>query len=228
MPRILLSLFRASLLCVVLSGCTLGKKESVPLPAVLESHFRACQPLNGAMVLQVFLSGALQGSVELDWASDDGGWKADMTDAAGFSVLRLHQTGREVRTSGPARKRFPVVTVDADGFLRMNGHFVGIKAREVPCLLHSALPRAWTLSVIGHSKKSSNALIDIDDGDRDITVRLKNLGDASNEEVCADISWRNKLIFESQVRWCVRGPGLKRGELSGIGDYTVKWVQFDE
>jgi hypothetical protein len=228
MPQIATKLLIISMLGLILSGCSFGKKENVPLPAVLESYFRSCQPLDGAMSMQLFLSGALQGSVEVDWVSDDAGWKVDVTDAAGFSLVRIHQKARDVRISGPASKRFPPVIADRDGFLRVDGHFVGVKAKEVPCLLHGALPRPWALSIKNRTTRSSETRLTIDDGDRDIVVGIKKLGDPKNEELCTDISWRNKLVFKSTVRWCVRGPGLRTGDLTGVGDYTVKWVQFDE
>lgn len=216
------------MLLAILPGCTFGKRESVPLPAVMESYFRICQPLSGALAMQVFDSGNLQGSAEMDWTSDENGWNIELTNAAGFTVVTMKQTGSIVEIAGPQAKKIPSIAVDRGGFLAVDGHFVGIKSREVPCLLQGALPRAWTpmvYNVEGISDKK--ARIEIADDERDIVVRTRNMGDDKTEEVCADITWRNKLIFKSEVRWCVQGQGLKKGSISGIGNYSVQWVRLD-
>jgi hypothetical protein len=215
-------------LLVMLPGCTFGKRETVSLPAVMESYFRLCHPLSGALAMQVFNSGNLLGSAEMDWASDEEGWNIELTNAAGFTIVTLKQTGSLIGITGPQAKRFPAVAVDKSGFLEVDGHFVGIKSREVPCLLQGALPRAWMPLVYGvEGISDKRARILIGDDERDIVVRTRNMGDDKSEEVCADISWRNKLIFKSEVRWCVQGQGLKKGSITGISDYSVQWVRFD-
>jgi hypothetical protein len=212
-----------------LSGCVgVGKKEPVPLPAAMESYFRICSPLDGALVMQVFNAGDLLGSAEMDWSSDEKGWKIDLSNAAGFNIASLTQNGNTLKTTGSQAKKMPAMSVDGEGFLNIDGNFVGIKSKEIPCLLHGALPRSWTpliFAVEGHQDKRIK--ISIGDDQRDIIVRTRHLGDSKSEEICAEISWRNKLIFSSTVKWCVSGAGLKKGEITGIKDYSVKWVRFD-
>ena len=217
------------ILVVLVSGCVAtGQKESRQLPASMESYFRICSPLNGAMVVRASDEGNLIGSSEMEWESEEAGWKIDLSSAAGFNLATLTNTGRSIKISGQFAGRLPPMAVDTEGFLEVDGNFVGVKAREIPCLLASALPRSWTpliYSVEGNQDDRFKILIE--DDERDIVVRTKHLGDPAKEQICADISWRNKLIFKSTLKWCVEGKDLNKGELSGLNDLTVKWVRFE-
>lgn len=216
-------------LLTALGGCTFGRKEAVPIPAVMDSYFRICHPLSGALAIQIFTNGDLMGSAEVDWSSAENGWNIDVSNAAGFTVVNLQESGGTVKAEGPQAKNFPAVSVDDSGFLIVDGNFVGIKSREIPCFLQGALPRAWTPLVNDVTATSDRrARIEINDDEREIIVRTKNIGDEKSEEICANVTWRNKLIFKSEIRWCVSGAGLKRGAITGLGNYSVKWVRFDD
>ncbi len=211
------------------SGCVVtGTKTPRTLPASMESYFRICNPLAGAMAVRVIDDGNLLGSSEMEWESQESGWKIDLSSAAGFNVATLVHTGRTVSVTGQHAARLPEMAVDADGFLEVDGNFVGIKAREIPCLLASVLPRSWTPLIYAVEGSENNRFkILIEDDDRDIIVRTRHLGDPGKEQVCADISWRNKLIFKTTLKWCVEGKGLMKGEISGLNNLSVKWVRFE-
>lgn len=214
---------------VVLTGCVgTGKKSTVELPAVVESYFKICNPLDGALVMQVFEAGDLMGSAEMDWVSTSEGWKIDVSNAAGFNVVTLNQAGKDVNVTGMMARKFPAVKVDAGGFLVVDGNFVGIKSTEIPCLLKGALPRSWTPLIYGVEGQPEKVMrIRAEDDGRNILIRTKTLGDSKSEEVCAYVSWRNMLFFKSKLRWCVSGPGLRKGIISGIKQFSIKWVQFE-
>ena len=212
------------------SGCVAtGTKDPRPLPASMESYFRICSPLNGAMVVRASDDGNLLGSSEMEWESEEAGWKIDLSNAAGFNIATLVNAGRTVTITGQHAGRLPPMSVNTDGFLEIDGNFVGLKAREIPCLLASALPRAWTPLIYSVEGNQDNRFkIFIEDDERDIVVRTRNLGDPTKEQICADISWRNKLIFKSTLKWCVEGKDLLRGEISGLNNLSVKWVRFED
>jgi hypothetical protein len=210
-------------------GCVAtGPKESRTLPASMESYFRICNPLSGAMVVRALDDGNLLGSSEMEWSSSDSGWRIDLSNAAGFNLATLINTGRNLTRTGEHAGRLPPMSVDAEGFLEVDGNFVGIKAQEVPCLLASALPRSWIpLIYMVEGNQDSRFKISIEDDERDIIVRTRNLGHPEKEQICAEISWRNKLIFKSTLKWCVEGKGLMKGEMSGLNNLSVKWVRFE-
>jgi hypothetical protein len=180
------------------------------------------------MVVRASDEGNLLGSSEMEWESEEAGWKIDLANAAGFNLATLVNAGRKITITGQYAERLPPMAVNTDGFLEVAGNFVGIKAREIPCLLGSALPRAWTTLIYSvEGNQDDRFKILIEDDERDIVVRTKNLGDPTKEQICADISWRNKLIFKSTLKWCVEGKGLNKGEISGLNDLSIKWVRFD-
>lgn len=223
------NLILAIAILTVIPGCVgTGKKEVADLPASVEAYFRICHPLDGAMVLQVFETGDMLGSAELDWVSSPDGWKIDVSSAAGFNIVSLDQSGKDLKVTGTMAGKFPKVIVDDDGFLEVDGNFVGLKSSEVPCLLRGTLPRSWAPLVYAvEGKQDLRMKIRAEDDDRNILIRTRNLGDSIDEEVCADISWRNMLFFKSKLKWCVSGKGLNKGSISGIKQFSIKWVQFE-
>jgi hypothetical protein len=214
---------------ILAAGCVAtGPKESRQLPASMESYFRICSPLNGAMVVRASDEGNLLGSSEMEWESEEAGWDIEISNSAGFNLATIVNAGRKITITGQQAGRLPPMAVNTDGFLEVDGNFIGIKAREIPCLLASALPRSWTpfiYSVEGNQDDRFKILIE--DDEREIVVRTRHLGDQSKEQICADISWRNKLIFRSTLKWCVEGKDLNTGEISGINDLSVKWVRCE-
>jgi hypothetical protein len=215
---------------LALQGCqTTGPQAEVRLPAVMEPLFTKCLPGDGASSMQLFEDGKLLGSVDAEWvAKANGDWDIEVTNTVGQSVLKLVRRGDGIASSGTLAAKAPKFGVRPSGFLDVDGHLVAVKASEVPCFLGFGFPRSWLKIADGMSVGEHETTVSFDDAVRDIEVDAKGLGDRKEASACAVLTWRKFLFLHHELTWCRALGGARVAELSGLGDYTLKWVKLDD
>jgi hypothetical protein len=217
---------------VIFVGCQTGggvKLGEVKVPAVLDPLFILCVPGDGATTLQVFDSGQLLGSGEAEWlAKVPGEWDVEVSNAVGQTMLKLQRRPGGVKAEGKLAAKVPQLGVDPKGYLVVDGHQIGLKADEIPCLLNFGLPRGWMNQTTGLSVSDRRTVVDFADPVRTMTVTATDLGVRSKEKVCTDLSWRTFLWFHDTLTWCQAPSGKREATLTGVGDYSLKWVKLDD
>jgi hypothetical protein len=211
-------------------GCqTTAPQGDIKVPAVLDPLFIPCQPGDGATTLQVYDSGQLLGSGEAEWlAKTPGEWDVEVSNAVGVTMLKMARRAGVVRSEGTLAKKLPRLAVTRLGYLEVDGHLVGLKADEVPCLLNFGLPRAWMSQTSGLEVSDRRTVVDFVDPVRTMTVTATDLGNRNKEKICTDLTWRTVLWFHDTLTWCQAPSGKREATLTGVGDYSIRWVKLDD
>ncbi len=211
-------------------GCqTVAPSGDVKVPAVLDPLFIPCQPGDGATTMQVFDGGQLLGSGEAEWlAKAPQTWDVEVSNAVGQTMLKLTRRIGEVKSEGKLAQRVPRLGVTGAGYLEVDGHLVGLKADEIPCLLNFGLPRPWLTQVANLEVSDRRTVVAFVDPVRSMTVTATDFGDRSKERVCTELTWRSFLWFYDTLTWCQAPSGKREATLKGVGDYSIKWVKLDD
>ncbi len=222
--------FAALLILWGVSGCqTMPTRHDIKVPAVLDPLFILCLPGDGAMTLEAFDDGQVLGSGESEWvAQATGDWDLEVSNSVGQAMLKVARRGESIRPEGRLAAKLPEFGVDSHGFLEVDGHLIGVKADELPCMLNFGLPRAWMALADDLEISGSTAKLHFSDEVRSIAVTAKALGQKGKERVCTELTWRTFLWFHDTLTWCESPWGKPEATLSGIRDYSLKWVKLDE
>ncbi len=201
-----------------------------PPPAVPKAafpYFGRCNPTDGAASVQIFRSGDLLGSAEVNWvARDVDVWELEVTDPLGATILAAKHQAAIIRTRGAIASRTPLIQVGSGNKVIVGGDFVGVKADEVPCILKARFPQSWLANVINVEAASDAQVLHIDDGSRSITAHIP-VADGDTP-VCAKVSWRHHWIIKETMNWCLpRGRG-RVASLTGAGDFGLNLTQLDD
>lgn len=225
MNRVARLLVAYGLLSSLFACQTVGRQEAPPLPETAQAAFAPCYPKDGAVSLQVFSSDAFRGAVEAEWAAlPNGDWDILATAATGQTVLSGTRRGDHVNFAGPLAPKVPKIAILEDGFLALDGNLLGIKASEVPCFLAFALPKTWVALADAVTKAKGGANLAFSDDVRQMHVKIPTL--AASRTNCAEVIWQHHLILSHSLTFCFVSE--RQGTLSGLGDYTLKWVKLDE
>lgn len=214
---------------IALTGCvTGGRRERPRLPADTSPLFKACAPADGGVVATVREGAARVGSGELDWIAEPGRFMAEITGPLGDTLLalKLESDGGLVEVDGGLASQVPRVRVLASGYLEVDGHFVGLKAAELPCVFQAALPPAWTDLLVNVQRRGGELELSFDGGEREMTVTVPG---RSSYAYCVRVEWPLYLVMHRRLTWCV-GPKERadRGLLDGLGDYSLEWKALTE
>jgi len=214
-----------------MAGCVhTGSQEAPQVPAVLQPLFMSCAPADGASAMQIFQGDSLLGSVEVEGLAKAGGdWDVEATNAVGLPVLKLSRRGAKIAASGGLAGKLPRLSVRKDGFLLVDGHMVGIKATEIPCLLAFRLPRPWFERLTDVDTEGGRIVLGVEEKSRDIEIVAKGLAESkATAQVCSQLSWTRLLVFTSELHWCQSVTGRQEATLRGVEDYALKWTRIDE
>lgn len=211
-------------------------RNKEPMPAVLDPYFTGCFPADGAASLQIYEGEGLIGSGDLAWtAGKDGTWEAEVVSPLGQTLLRVKKGRSKLTTAGSLVARLPKVAIRSDGFLEVDGHFVGIKAAEIPCILGFHLPRAWLDGLLSLKNDANSTSIDVTENQRDITLKVTGVRQGGIEKTCSRISWSSFLgLFGTDIDWCQELGGasgtriVRKAAIKGIQDYSLRWTDLDE
>lgn len=228
--RLSRDLLGAAALALLAAGCqTGGPREEVKVPAVLDPLFTPCLPGDGATTLQVYDGGQLLGSGEAEWlAKPQGDWDVEVSNTVGQTMMKLSRRPHVLRADGKLASRLPKLGITDKGFLEVDGHLIGLKVDEVPCLLNFGLPRGWMNQAYGLEQSDRRTVVRFEDSVRTMRVTATDLGNRQKERVCTELRWRTFLWFHDQLTWCQAPSGKREATLTGVGDYSIKWVKLDD
>jgi hypothetical protein len=218
-------------LALVTASCqTLAPREVKPLPAALESRFQACFPGDGAFQLEVFEDTRVLVSADIDWvARRDGTWTAELVTPVGFRLAAVHWKASRVSVEGRLAASLPVIDVDGEGFLTLDGHRIGLRPAELPCLFAGRLPHSWVSSVTEVAGDEEERRVEIEERGRDVRVDFGQGAPSSRRAFCARIDWSVWLgIVTSGLSWCEGREGTRVSRITSDGDYSVRWTRIDD
>lgn len=223
------SLPLASLVFIV-SCSTTPKKQNVVLPVTIEGLFATCNTGDGAVNLQVYDKNAMRGSGDLEWIADfNRGWRSELINPLGRSLLSLSYDERKktFTQSGGLANYLPPLRVE-DGFIEVDGYFVGLMPSEVPCFLKFRLPRNWLPYVHTFEQAANSVRMTIIDDHRTIHTEITGTQPELTSKICSTITWSVFLgMVNRSMTICNELTGTHSGYLKGLDEFSIRWVDID-
>jgi hypothetical protein len=218
------------------NACVTAEKHVEPLPAVLAPYFGGCSPADGAASLRIYEGDDLIGSGDLAWTAAKGGeWEAEVVSPLGQTLLHVKRRGDQLGVAGSLAARLPSVAVRDDQFLEVDGHFIGIKAAEIPCLLGFHVPRPWLDGVVALDNDGARTEAELSEPQRSMTVTATGIRQGAVERICSRVSWPVLLgLRTGALDWCQDFGGAQpggvgaTGQLTGFEAYSLRWTRIDE
>ena len=187
-----------------------------------ENLFKDCIISEGSHRLELREDKEYIAGVDLDWISRKKGWILEGYNQLGQTIGRLsYDEGAKLfYIRGQLQDRIPELKISESGYMLVDGHEIGIKPREVSCLLDSSLPSAWLNILTGHSFSNGKTQLNFVDEMRSIKVEI-----AESERSCVFVSWAQFLFFfHSTIQVCfVDEDEGKTITVEGIDEYTLKF-----
>ena len=222
----------AMLLCILLSGCvTKGPLKEPAIPGSLASLFKGCSPADGGVVITIREGDSRVGSGELEWIAKPGAFDAQLTGPLGqtFATLRARD-GKiaHIDVTGELQSRVPRLKVLKHGYLEVDGHFVGLKLAELPCIFQAAMPAGWSNKLVATAETQGALSMQFEDQNREMALTIEPAS-TDGTTYCTEIDWSVYLVFTRSLKWCVTTKENPRsGVLQGLGAYTLEWNKLDE
>lgn len=212
---------------------TVPAYKAVQLPTTFAQYFDSCLVGDGAVNLQLFEDEDLIGAADLEWiVKESSGWRAEVVNPMGQTLLKLSYApgSRQVVKEGQLAEKLPDFAVDEQGFLRVKGRFVPIRAVEVPCFFKFRFPVRWLDQVTDFQMYGQSAKVEMREDKRRIDVNAGGIGGGASEtKVCSDISWSHFLgLFSSELIICETYAAKHVGTLRGLENLSLRWVGLDD
>ena len=229
---------KLAILAVALIATSLGSCASVPripvsaLPPAIEGVFTVCSSGDGGVSLSVVHAGKFLGSGQVDWVSDRDRlgteWEVEVRNPLGQIILNLSLAGTELRHRGVLDGSLRGIQVRKDGFLEVDGHFVALKASEVPCFLKFRFPREWATHVVELERLQNRIVLEIAPEQRQIHMTLDDLSASPAKKICAQVSWRSWLGLVKSVATICHEYDKRKKTTIILDDLEIRWIDTDD
>jgi hypothetical protein len=177
----------------------------------------ACKHGEGTAGIRVWQQDQFIGRYEVDWEANAPGWRLSVSESLGLELLRATYIPQEKYFSTEGRIAHMVpLAIDGDAGLLADGHYAGIAAPEVPCLLQGALPHRWLRSLRVTQKSKDSTTFESRDARRRIIITAKS---GESENYCVNLRMSKFLGFFSY------GPDYCVSKLDGKRIVNFRWDQ---
>ena len=204
---------------------TLGPPPVINLPIVMESIFADCEGGEGDLRLMV-ANDEGRASTSVEWKAEGANWTIQAFGPMGQTTLALdYQHDRKQFTSiGSLAPKVSGLDVSGDGFLKIDGAFVPVKATEVGCLLKYRIPSDWKASLYSYEKTGDRAKLTFYESQRSMLVDYSGASSLKNQTVCTTFEWSqflNLVRSTAQLCWQLEPP--EEAHVKGLKGYEISW-----
>jgi len=217
---------------MVLAACEHLREQRLPVtvPASFHPLFGECYPADGGNQLRVFRQGTLLSSGGFEWLATSGGnWRLQILDPIGRVLIELRTDATKITKAGLLAAKVPEIEIREDGYLEVDGHFIGLKSKELPCIFGFKFPRSWMQAVYAIETGEKGTTLHVDDDDRDISIDIPAATQGPAAETCSQVSWTQFLVFfSSQLDLCFSHDPRDNAVLSGLEAIKLKWIWVDD
>lgn len=213
---------------ILLSSCqTIPKSISPKLPITVERLFSSCSHADGSGYLKFENSGDLNFGTEIDWvAKNEQSWHAEAYNSFGQTIGRINARldPPNLKVSIP-RVNTESLSVDEGGRLLYDGHFVGLKANEIPCLLIGKIPSDWKDNIIAYKQVNNSAEFRIVHDGRKLQISINHL-DRERASFCSYYSWTEYMgLVNYKFEHCFLGKEPSTAVIQYENGVKVKWIE---
>lgn len=211
-----------------LAGCqTVPTPKEMQVPRDFEEGFFTCGDGDGELMARLLEAGQVKDTAPLDWISwDQKGWAVEGTSPFGQTLFRLtyDSPNKQFSTSG-ALNRLPQLTTNDDGYLVVDGRWVGLKPQEIPCFFSGKVPASWLMRVVNWQRSKHELVFTTQEKGRSIYVRME-VDEQNTINFCSRVIWEYYWGFVSrEVQICSSNYVTS---FSGFQDYRLEFERRNE
>ena len=218
------------LLLASLVGCqTLVTNRSRQLTKDEKKYFHSCENMSGDF--QVKLSKKREVVLEsyMEWQSSiEGFYSLAFVSPIGNDILRFEAQDHHLSLSGLDRFKNISILIDQDGFLKIAGRWLGIKSKEIPCLLKGQIPLEWLEKSRIWQKKERQDLIEVNENWRSINITFYYNKKRELERKCINIFWNMFWIFKKyKIKICYDSFSEEKVKFNFNDRYHLRLFEAD-
>lgn len=193
-------------------------------PEDFAEGFSSCSNGEGELLARLLDQGQVVDTVPLDWVAwEQKGWAIEGTSPFGQTLFRLKYDSSDssFQTSG-ALAKLPQMATNEDGYLMVDGQWVGLRPQEIPCFLQSKLPKAWLERVVEWKRSAHELVFITQEKNRAMYVRVE-VDEQNSLNFCSRIIWNYYWgIVTREVQVC--GSNYITS-IRGLEDYRLEFEQ---
>jgi hypothetical protein len=187
-----------------------------------EAYFSRCLPSDGALQLEInSKENKMHFTSSGEWLGENVDvYKVQLSDPLGQTLLQLDAVPDAIKLSGVVAEKLPELGIDDEGFLSIEGHRIGLKSVELPCLFKSSFPLAWKDALVERRVEETQEVLRIRMEKRQVTVKLPR-GSDGQIQVTLEWWWMWGLISR-EISWTFY-PHNGEGKMSLPPDWQIQW-----
>lgn len=211
---------------------TIPSPVPLQLPITVQDFFDACMAGDGLASLQIRGPEIEMSSLEVEWVGKENrDWKWEVTNPLGQTMLTssYDSAAQKIIMGGQAVEHVPPLSIGKDGFIRVDGHFVGIRPEEMSCFLRMKFPQHWLERAYAYQEVETSGIILAADEERRIRIEVDHIQSVLKRRGCATVHWSNFLgMVRSQIKFCIK-PGKKPSlSVTGLDDWQLGLTKIEE
>jgi len=177
---------------MILSGCqTTPAPKMMQAPSDFEEGFFTCGDGDGELLARLLEGKQVIEAVPLDWVAwQRRGWAVEGTSPFGQTLFRLtfDSSNGKFSTSG-ALSRLPSLTTNEDGYLVVDGRWIGLKPEEIPCFFSGKVPVSWLKRVVNWQRARHELVFTSQEKGRSMYVRME-IDEQNTINFCSRVIWQ--------------------------------------
>lgn len=192
-----------------------------------KKYFATCRDRDGGNSFSVRQKGKDLLAARMDWVVDSKrGLNLEVSNSIGAVMGTLQTKVSSIKVEGLS-KDFSI-DVDEEGFIRLKGHPIGLKVKELPCILSFALPSEWYNKSAANKSHKGKEGFGFSDHRRTVSWRVEKA--TGGTRVCSRVEWSNFWIFSySHADWCYTlTSGGRSGEFTIDDEFHLQWEEDHE
>ena len=228
--------------CLAISCATTSPDVRPKLGAAEQTAMGRCFPSQGGLQFKMSQDDVPIYAFEGEWIAEiENDWIFQALNPLGRPVFRITYQDGQLSSESFSELSLPEIDTTPEGFLRLSGHEIPIKARELPCYLGRVIPRSWMPALSEVTRVAS--------GERRITFEEPKRQIVWNSRLAEGISknlpedhlpvaviklsrsfwldlFRYHLIWQLTPKTAV-APSAMVSKLTW-NNYIIEWVDLDE
>ena len=235
----LLKVILVYIFCIFVYACQSDKIliDVKDLDSRLSSSFSSCSTGGGTNDTQVYRTGKLYGSFDIEWLVGSSGWKTVVTSSIGQDLMSIDYNKKLNKIFISEVVSFPYdIKVGQGGFIYVEDKMIPVKVSEIPCFLNHHYPSSWLKSASVY-KRDNSYFITKKESQRKIEIEMLVKKNTSKKSVgaketkkedkvyaCATVSWDAFLWFDASAKICMED---NKSSMVDVQKYMVKLTAIE-
>ena len=130
-------------------GCShFQRVEDTDFSPVEKSWFSPCGDLNNGGYLNIYTKKNKLFGADIEWVSEkNGSSKIHLLSPIGNPIMQLYSKNNEFKLKSAVSRKAPRIEINKLGFYSIDGWWVGINYKELPCFLSNKIPSSWKKNI---------------------------------------------------------------------------------